>query len=106
MPLIQYMGAALVTAPGVLLTESVRMDMSWPLLAGLAWAVLGLSIGAIGLLLYLIRHGAVTGVATLLYLVPPVAAIMAFLLFGETLSPIQIVGMACAAIGVAVASRN
>lgn len=86
--LIQYVGAALVTAPGVLLTESFRMDMSWPLLAGLAWAVLGLSIGAIGLLLYLIRHGAVTGVATLLYLVPPVAAIMAFLLFGETLSPI------------------
>lgn len=104
--LIQYVGAALVTAPGVLLTESFRMDMSWPLLAGLAWAVLGLSIGAIGLLLYLIRHGAVTGVATLLYLVPPVAAIMAFLLFGETLSPIQIAGMACAAIGVAVASRN
>ena len=104
--LIQYVGAALVTVPGVLLTESFRMDMSWPLLAGLAWAVLGLSIGAIGLLLYLIRHGAVTGVATLLYLVPPVAAIMAFLLFGETLSPIQIAGMACAAIGVAVAGRN
>src|SRR6478735_3338337 len=104
--LIQYVGAAIVTAPMVLLTESGRMDMSWPLLAGLAWAVLGLSIGAIGLLLYLIRHGAVTGVATLLYLVPPVAAIMAFLLFGETLSPIQIIGMGCAALGVAIASRN
>jgi len=103
---IQYIGAALVTAPVVLLTENGRMDMSWPLLFGLAWAVLGLSIGAIGLLLYLIRHGAVTGVATLLYLVPPVAAVMAYLLFGETLSLIQIVGMGCAALGVAVASRN
>ncbi|WP_210493494.1 DMT family transporter [Microvirga antarctica] len=102
---IQYMGAAAVTAPMVLLTENAHMDMSWPLIGALAWAVLGLSIGAIGLLLYLIRHGAVTGVATLLYLVPPVAAVMAYLLFGETLSLIQVVGMGCAAIGVAVASR-
>ena len=46
------------------------------------------------------------GVATLLYLVPPVAALMAFALFGETLSLIQIAGMALAALGVAVASRS
>jgi drug/metabolite transporter (DMT)-like permease len=89
----------------MLLTEQGRMDLTLPLLGALAWAVLGLSIGAIGLLLYLIRHGAVVGVATLLYLVPPVAALMAFVLFGETLNMIQMVGMACAAIGVAVASR-
>jgi drug/metabolite transporter (DMT)-like permease len=68
--------------------------------------VFGLSIGAIGLLLYLIRHGAVVGVATLLYLVPPVAALMAFVLFGESLNLIQMVGMALAALGVAVASRS
>ena len=103
---IQYMGAAAVTTPMVLLTEQGHIELSWPLLGALAWAVLGLSIGAIGLLLYLIRHGAVTGVAALLYLVPPVAAVMAYLLFGETLSWIQVGGMACAAIGVAVASRN
>ncbi|QFU17826.1 DMT family transporter [Microvirga thermotolerans] len=101
---IQYMGAALVTVPMVLLTEEGRMEPALPLLAGLAWAVLGLSIGAIGLLLYLIRRGAVVGVAALLYLVPPVAALMAYALFGETLNPVQVVGMAFAALGVAVAS--
>ncbi|MGO4572228.1 DMT family transporter [Microvirga sp. 2TAF3] len=103
---IQYMGAAAVTVPMVLLTEQGRMELTLPLLGALAWAVLGLSIGAIGLLLYLIRRGAVVGVATLLYLVPPVAALMAFALFGETLSTIQIIGMAFAALGVAVASRS
>jgi drug/metabolite transporter (DMT)-like permease len=82
------------------------MDLTLPLLGAMAWAVLGLSIGAIGLLLFLIRQGAVVGVATLLYLVPPVAALMAFGLFGETLNPIQLAGMALAALGVAVASRN
>ncbi|WP_230534132.1 DMT family transporter [Microvirga roseola] len=103
---IQYIGAAAVTLPLVLLMEEGRMEFTPPLIVALAWAVFGLSIGAIGLLLYLIRQGAVVGVATLLYLVPPVAAIMAFVLFGETLSPIQIAGMACAAVGVAVASRS
>ncbi len=103
---IQYIGAAIVTLPMMLLLEEGRMDLTLPLLGALAWAVFGLSIGAIGLLLFLIRRGAVVGVATLLYLVPPVAALMAFALFGETLSLIQLAGMALAALGVAVASRS
>lgn len=103
---VQYIGASVVTVPMVLLTERGHVEWTLPLVAGLAWAVLGLSIGAIGLLLYLIRQGAVVGVATLLYLVPPVAAVMAFLLFGESLSVVQMAGMACAALGVAVASRS
>lgn len=103
---IQYMGAAVVTLPLVLLLEEWQIDFTWPLIGAMAWAVLGLSIGAIGLLLFLIRQGAVVGVATLLYLVPPVAALMAFALFGESLSLIQMLGMACAALGVALASRN
>jgi drug/metabolite transporter (DMT)-like permease len=103
---IQYLGAAVVTVPMVLMTETGHVEVTLPLLGALAWAVLGLSIGAIGLLLYLIRKGAVVGVATLLYLVPPVAALMAFGLFGETLAPVQIAGMAFAAAGVAIASRS
>ena len=103
---IQFIGAAVVTLPMVLLLEEGRIEWTLPLLGALAWAVFGLSIGAIGLLLYLIRHGAVVGVATLLYLVPPVAALMAFVLFGESLNLIQMLGMALAALGVAVASRS
>jgi len=68
--------------------------------------VFGLSIGAIGLLLALIRRGAVAGVAALLYFVPPVSALMAYGLFGETLAPVQVGGMVLAAAGVALASRG
>ncbi len=103
---VQYIGAAAVTLPVVLLTEEMRLEWTLPLIGAMAWAVLGLSIGAIGLLLFLIRQGAVVGVATMFYLVPPVAAVMAFVLFGESLSLIQIAGMGCAALGVAVASRS
>jgi drug/metabolite transporter (DMT)-like permease len=103
---IQYMGAAAVTVPIALLTEQGRLEFVPALWIGLIWAVFGLSIGAIGLLLVLIRRGAVAGVAALLYLVPPASALMAFVIFGETLTPIQIVGMGAAALGVALASRG
>jgi drug/metabolite transporter (DMT)-like permease len=104
--IVQYLGAAAVTLPLALLTEQGRLDPAPELWIGLLWAVFGLSIGAIGLLLFLIRRGAVAGVAALLYLVPPVSALMAYLLFGETLSPVQIAGMGVAATGVALASRG
>jgi drug/metabolite transporter (DMT)-like permease len=102
---IQYVGAVLVTVPIALFTEQGRFEWTPSLWFGLFWAVFPLSVGAISLLLFLIRHGAVAGVAGLLYLVPPVSALMAFVFFGETLSPVQIGGMAVAAVGVAIASR-
>ena len=103
---LQYVGAFAVTFPLALLVEEGRFDNSLELWLGMAWAVLGLSIGGVGLLMILIRRGAVAGVASLLYLVPPLAAIMAYIGFGETLSAVQVVGMAIAALGVAIASRG
>lgn len=103
---VQYCGALALTLPLAILTEEGRLDPVPELWIGLGWAVLGLSIGAIFLLMGLIRRGAVAGVAALLYLVPPVSALMAFALFGETLSGIQIAGMGLAAAGVAIASRG
>ena len=99
---VQYAASLAVTAPLALLLEGGGFDGSWQAWAGLLWASLGLSVGAVSLLLVLIRRGAVSGVATLLYLVPPVAAAMAFLAFGETLTPVQAGGMALAVAGVAL----
>ena len=70
--------------------------------AALAWSVLALSIGAISLLFVLIRHGAATKVSSLMYLTPTTTAVMAWLLFGETLSPLSAAGMVVAALGVAL----
>jgi drug/metabolite transporter (DMT)-like permease len=104
---LQYLGACALTVPIALATETGRLDFSAPeFWIALLWTVFAMSIGAVGLLLVLIRRGAVAKVAALLYLVPPVAAVMAFWLFGEALSPVQMVGMALAAVGVAIASRG
>ena len=102
----QFVGALLFTLPLALLTETGQFDLSTPLLLGLTWAVLGLSVGGILILLGLIRRGAVAGIAALFYLVPPVSAAMAFGLFGETLAPVQLLGMVVAVLGVAIASRG
>lgn len=101
----QFLTAAAVTAPFALATEQGGFDLSAELMAGLFWSVFGTSVAAISLLMILIRRGAVAGVAALFYMVPPVAAGLAFLLFGENLVPVQLAGMVVAAIGVAIASR-
>ncbi len=102
---VQFLGAALVAVPLALATETFNLDWAWQAWAGLAWAVLGLSVGAISLLLLLIRQGAVSGVASLFYLVPPAASVIAYFAFGEELALIQIGGIALAAIGVAITGR-
>ena len=102
---VQFLGGFAMTLPLAFLLEEGQFDFNGELLFGLAWAVFGMSIGAIALLLHLIRHGAVAGVAALLYLVPPISALMAYAVFGETLTPLQIAGMLVAAIGVALAGR-
>ncbi|GAB4516944.1 MAG: DMT family transporter [Roseibium sp.] len=88
----QYIGALLVTAP-LSLAESWRITWSGELIFAMTWLVLVLSVGAILLLMLLIRDGAVSKVASLFYLVPVATAVESYFLFGETLSPIQIAGM-------------
>jgi drug/metabolite transporter (DMT)-like permease len=103
---VQFVGATAAVLPLALLTEQGRLEPVPELFIGLFWSVCALSIGAIALLLVLIRRGAVAGVAALLYLVPPVSALIAYPLFGETLSAVQVAGMGLAAVGVAIASRG
>ncbi|CAH1659900.1 MAG: DMT family transporter [Chelatococcus sp.] len=103
---IQFIAALLVTLPAAAVLETGFIDNSWQLWVGLIWAVFGISVGAILILLAMIRRGAVAQVASLFYLVPPVAALMAFALFGETMTPLQITGTAIAIGGVAIASRT
>jgi drug/metabolite transporter (DMT)-like permease len=103
---LQYAGAFLAILPLAVLLEPMRFDTSrietW---LALAWSVIPLSIGAIWLMLMMIRRGAVSKVAALIYLIPPTAAIQAYFMFGETLTPLQTAFMALAALGVYLATR-
>jgi len=99
---IQFSAAGLVLLPLALAFETMQVRWTGEFVFALTWLVLVLSIGAISLLYILIRKGAATRVASLFYLVPPATALMAYVMFGETLSLTALAGMALAAIGVAL----
>jgi drug/metabolite transporter (DMT)-like permease len=103
---LQYLGALAVVAPPVCLGGAIRFEPTASLYWALAFSVLVLSIAAVALLLWMIRHGAVSRIAALIYLVPPLTALEAYLLFGENLSAVQIVGMALTVVGVWLATRR
>ena len=100
---IQFTSAAIVTLPVALATESLRIDWTGEFLFALGWLVLVLSLGAITLLNVLIRRGTAVAVARLFFLVPATTALLAFALFGETLSARALVGMGLAVTGVYLA---
>jgi len=68
--------------------------------------VLALSIGGVFLMFVLIRRGSATRVASLFYLVPPVTAAQAWLLFGEPFGLLAAAGTVLTAIGVAMVVRR
>ena len=103
---IQFIGGFAVTLPVALMTERHTIVNAPDVWIGLAWGVLVLSVTATLLLLRLINGGAVARVTSLFYLVPPFTAVIALALFGETLVPVQMVGMAVAAIGVWIANQG
>jgi len=104
--LCQYAGALLVAGILAILFEQRAIEWTGAFVFALFWLTIVLSIGAISLLVLMLRRGAATRTAALFYLVPPVAAVLAYVLFGEILGPAQIAGMALTAVAVWLATRR
>ncbi len=102
---VQLLAALAVTLP-LALFEAESMHWNTQLSLAMAWSVLGLTLGGSSLLYLLIARGAATAVTSLLYLVPPSTALMAWLLFGETITGITIAGTVLTALGVALVVRQ
>lgn len=104
--LIQFFGALLVTLPVAWLVSPYHIIWNTQTVISLVWSVFGLSIGAIGLLLYLIKRGEVSRSAALIFLIPPTAALESYLLFSESLAPLQLLGMGVTVLGVFLTLRK
>ncbi len=85
--------------------EPMRVHWTGEFIFALTWLVLVLSVGAIMLFFTLIRRGSAAGVASLMYLVPPLTALVAWGLFDERLGPLALLGMAVTAAAVALVNR-
>lgn len=102
--LVGYAAGLAGVMPFMLLLETMHIDWTWEFTAALAYVVIGMSIIAVGLLLAMIRAGDVTRVSALFFLVPPLAALVAWLVLGEIMPPLAWGGMALAAAGVFIAT--
>lgn len=103
--LVQFIATAIVAGLVAAAFESGQVEWHPRFVFALAWLVFALSLGAISILWILIKRGAAARVASLFYLVPPVTAVMGYLLFGETLHVTQMAGIGITAAGVALINR-
>ncbi|MDO9291795.1 MAG: DMT family transporter [Hydrogenophaga sp.] len=101
---VQLLAALLVTLP-LALMEAETMRWNAELAGAMAWSVLGLTLGGSSLLYMLIQRGAAASVTSLMYLVPPCTALIAWLLFAEPITAVTLAGTALTAFGVSLVVR-
>mgnify|MGYP001116319470 CR=1 FL=1 len=102
----QYVSVAVLMALMTWTFETQQVVWDIHLILALGWLVLGISVTAILLLMYMIREGEVAKVASYFYLVPPVTVIQTWFLFGENLSLMAILGCVLAVMGVYLVART
>jgi drug/metabolite transporter (DMT)-like permease len=102
---IQFSAALAVTGVLAFAFETARVVWTTDFVIAVTWLALVLSVMTVALLMWLIRRGAAAKVASLFYLTPAVAALMAWPLFGETFGVVGLAGLALTVIGVALANR-
>lgn len=96
---VQLMAAFVVTLPiACLETEVVQWNAQ--MIGAMAWSVVGLTLGGSSLLYLLIQRGAAATVTSLMYLVPPTTAVIAWFLFDESITTVTLAGIALTAVGV------
>ena len=102
---VQLLAAAIALWPLAWL-EPESIQWNGQVIGAMAWSVLGLTLGGSSLLFMLIQRGAAASVASLMYLVPPTTAVIAWLLFREPITVVTLAGMALTAFGVALVVRS
>lgn len=103
---VQFITATILFAILGILFEDWNIEINLQFVLALAWIVLALSIGSIFLLFYLLKHDSASSVSSLYYLVPPLTALQAFLIFDETIAGVGLFGMVLAAIGTVLVTRK
>jgi drug/metabolite transporter (DMT)-like permease len=95
----QFLAAAIVATLGAWLLETPRADFTPTAIAAVAWNTALVSLGGMGLYFAMLARGTAARTTANFYLVPGVAAVLAWVLLGERLNPLAIVGLAVASMG-------
>ena len=104
--LIGYSAGFIGILAALALQDSFHIEWTGPFIGALAYLVIGNSVIAVGLLLAMIRAGDVSRVSALFFMVPPLAALAAWIALGEIMPPLAWLGLAVASLGVYLATRK
>lgn len=102
----QYVGAVLVMVIAAFAFETREIIWSFEAVAAMAWLVIVLSLGAISLFLMLLRRNEVWRTVTLFYLIPPLTALSAWLMFDERMEMLQFGGVFLVVVAMLLARPN
>jgi drug/metabolite transporter (DMT)-like permease len=103
---VQFATSTVIFAIASVIFEPLSVDITLEFVLALTWIVVALSIGSIFLLFYLLRNDSASSVSSLYYLVPPLAAVQAYYFFDERIKGIGLIGMALAALGTLIVTKN
>lgn len=103
---VQYAAATAIYFVLAVTFEDTTVIVNLRFILALTWIVMALSIGSIFLLFFMLRTDSASTVSSLYYLVPPSTAIQAYILFGERIGLIGILGMGLAALGVLLVTKE
>ena len=103
---VQCVATTIVLLPFAVGMEGMAADWNFEFIFALAWLTLVVSLGAYGILIYLVKKCPATRVASLLYLTPPVTMIMDYLAFDNAVTVNGLIGLGIAAVGVFLVRRN
>jgi drug/metabolite transporter (DMT)-like permease len=104
--LVQYAVGLTATLPLAWVVEGLSLRWTAGVTISLAYLAIANSLISITLLLAMIRRGEASRVSALFFLVPPLAAVIAWAIIGETMPPLAWAGLVVATAGVAVAARS
>ncbi|MFK8250958.1 DMT family transporter [Ancylobacter terrae] len=103
---IQCLAGGLALVPVALMTESFADIRFTPnLFGGLAFLVVAVSIGGYGLWFYLLTRSSATAASSLHFLMPPLGLFFGWLLLGEAIPPLDIIGILPIALGIWLVTR-
>lgn len=103
---VQLLAALVAMAPLAYWLEPEPIAWNLSFAGAMAWSVLMLTLGGSSLLYLLIQRGAAASVTSLMYLVPPVTAVLAWLMFGEMITGVVVLGTAMTAYAVSLVVRR
>ncbi len=102
---LQALAAGVFYSLLLLAIEPFYLEWTVEVTLSMIWIIFAVSMGAVSILMLLIRSGQMAATSSLFFMVPPVSALMGYMFFGETLGAVGMAGMAVASLGVWLVNR-